>query len=57
MKNVPRKEGATEIDLSGRLANPNTRTVQAIVTLIQNAFFKAILPAFDREVRGTGSSE
>jgi hypothetical protein len=57
MKNVPRKEVATEIDISGRLDNPNTSTVQAIVKLIQNAFFKAILPGFDREVRGSGRSE
>ena len=39
MKNVPRKEVATEIDISGRLDNPQTSTVQAIVKLIQNAFF------------------
>jgi hypothetical protein len=57
MKNVPRKEVATEIDVSGRLDNPQTSTVQAIVKLIQNAFFKAILPGFDREVRQSGRSE
>jgi hypothetical protein len=44
MKNVPRKEVATEIDISGRLDNPQTSTVQAIIKLIQNAFIKAILP-------------
>jgi hypothetical protein len=57
MKNVPRKEVATEIDISGRLDNPRTSAVQAIVKLIQNAFFKAILPGFDREVGGSGKSE
>ena len=57
MKNDPRKEVATEIDVSGRLDNPQTSTVQAIVKLIQNAFFKAILPGFDREVRHSGRSE
>jgi uncharacterized protein DUF748 len=51
MKNVPRKEVATEVDISGRLDNPETSTFQAIVKLIQNAFIKAILPGFDREVR------
>ena len=56
-ENVPRKEVATEIDVSGRLDNPQTSTVQAIVKLIQNAFFKAILPGFDREVRQSGRSE
>lgn len=57
MKNVPRKEVATEIDISGRLDNPQTSTVQAIIKLIQNAFIKAILPGFDREVRQSGGSE
>jgi hypothetical protein len=52
MKNIPRKEVATEVDISGRLDNPQTSTLQAILKLIQNAFFKAILPGFDREVRG-----
>ena len=51
MKNVPRKEVATQIDISGRLDNPQTSTVQAIIKLIQNAFIRAILPGFDREVR------
>jgi hypothetical protein len=57
IKNVPRKEVATEIDISGRLDKPETSTVQAILKLIQNAFFKAILPGFDREVGGSGKSE
>jgi hypothetical protein len=57
MKNEPRKEVATEIDISGRLDNPQTSTVQAIIKLIQNAFIKAILPGFDREVRSAGTSE
>jgi hypothetical protein len=52
MKNVPRKEVATEVDISGRLDDPKGSNVQAILKLIQNAFFKAILPGFDREVRG-----
>jgi hypothetical protein len=51
MKNVPRKEVATEVDISGPVENPSGSTLQAIVKLIQNAFFKAILPGFDREVR------
>jgi hypothetical protein len=57
MKNDPRKEVATEVDISGRLDNPNTSTIQAIIGLIQNAFFQAILPGFDREVRSSGTSE
>ena len=57
MKNDPRKEVATQIDVSGRLDKPETSTVQAILKLIQNAFFKAILPGFDREVRLSAGSE
>ncbi len=56
-KCVPRKEVGTEVDISGRLDNPNTSTVQAIVELIQNTFVKAILPRFDREVRRSGRSD
>ena len=51
MKNLPRKEVATEVDISGRLDDPTLSTAQAIVKLIQNAFIKAILPGFDREAR------
>jgi hypothetical protein len=57
MKNVPRKEVATEVNISGRLDNPNTSTAQAILKLIQNAFFKAILPGFDREARTADTRE
>jgi len=53
LKNVPRKEVATKIDISGPLESPQTSTLQAIGRLIQNAFFRAILPGFDRQVRET----
>ena len=51
MKNPPREEVATEVDVSGRLDDPNISSMQAILKLIQNAFIKAILPGFDREAR------
>ena len=54
MKNVPRKEVATQIDISGRLDKPTGSTLQAVLKLIQNAFFSAILPGFDREARPPG---
>jgi len=54
MKNVPRKEVATKVDISGRLDDPKGSTFQAILKLIQNAFFSAILPGFDREAREPG---
>ena len=50
LKNVPRKEVATVVDISGPLEGAHGSTWQAIGNLIRNAFFKAILPGFDREV-------
>lgn len=49
LKNRPRKEVATVVDISGPLDNPRTNTWQALVGLVQNAFIKAILPGFERE--------
>jgi hypothetical protein len=48
LKNRPRKEVATKADLSGRLDSPQTSIVQVAMRLAENAFFKAILPGFDR---------
>jgi len=50
LKNVPRKEVATKIDISGPLDAPQTGTLQAVWRLVQNAFFRAILPGFDHQV-------
>jgi Domain of Unknown Function (DUF748) len=52
LKNAPRKEVATVATLSGPVEGADANTVEVIVKLIQNAFFKAILPGFDREVGG-----
>jgi hypothetical protein len=51
LKNDERDEVATKTDLTGRVDQPNTSTVQVVVRLVQNAFFKAILPGLDREAR------
>ena len=57
LENFPRDEVATQADIGGPLDNPQASTWQVVVTLIQNAFFKAILPGFERELgrggRGT----
>jgi hypothetical protein len=50
LKNQPRREVATVVDISGPLEGPESGTWQAIGRLIQNAFFRAILPGFDRQV-------
>ena len=49
LENVPREEVATKADISGKTSAPRTDTVQIVLRLIQNAFFKAILPGFERE--------
>lgn len=50
LKNRSRKEVATRTDISGTVEDPRANIAQIIVNLIRNAFFKAILPGFEREV-------
>jgi hypothetical protein len=50
LENRPRDEVATKTTISGRLDDPKTSTAETIVRLIQNAFFEAILPGFEREL-------
>jgi len=52
LENRPRQEVATKADLKGSLENPKTSTWQIVGELIKNAFFKAILPSFEKEVTG-----
>ncbi|WHZ25838.1 MAG: hypothetical protein OJF51_000633 [Nitrospira sp.] len=47
-ENVPRDEVATKGDVSGPVENPHASTWQVIEKPVQNAFFKAILPGFER---------
>jgi hypothetical protein len=54
LENFPRDEVATTADISGPLDNPQASTWQVVVTLIQNAFFKAILPGFEGARGGGG---
>ena len=51
LENRPREEVATKTDISGTLENPQTSTWQTVVNLVKNAFFKAFLPGFEKEVR------
>jgi hypothetical protein len=53
LRNRPREEVATRADISGRLDNPNVKPSEVIIRLIQNAFFKAILPGLERETKRT----
>lgn len=51
LKSRSREEVATKADISGRLDNPNVKPMEVIVRLIQNAFFKAILPGLEKETK------
>ena len=51
LKNTPRGEVATKADLAGPVENPKANTWEMVVTLIQNAFFEAVLPGFERSGR------
>ena len=53
LENRARDEVATKASVSGRVEQAKANTLEVIVGLIQNAFFKAILPGFDREIRRT----
>ncbi|UVT17451.1 MAG: DUF748 domain-containing protein [Nitrospira sp.] len=47
LENVSHDEVATKGDVSGPVENPQANTWQIIEKLVQNAFFKAILPGFE----------
>jgi Domain of Unknown Function (DUF748) len=55
LENRPREEVATRVPIAGDVEGPQTSTWETIVRLIQNAFFKAILPGFEKEVSQGGS--
>ena len=54
LENRTRQEVATKVIVSGPASNPETSTWQIVGALIKNAFFKAILPTFDKATPGTG---
>jgi len=50
LENEPHHAVATKADISGRISNPKTSTWEILVDLFKNAFIKAILPRFEKEV-------
>jgi hypothetical protein len=50
LENRPRQEVATTTKVSGKLSNPETSVMDIILGLVQNAFFRAILPGLEREI-------
>jgi len=51
LQNRPRAEVATRVELSGRLEKPDAGIIETVVGLVQNAFFKAILPGFEARLQ------
>lgn len=49
LENRSRQEVATKANITGSLKNPHASRWEIIGGLIKNAFFKALLPSFDRE--------
>lgn len=50
LQNRARGEVAASAQISGRIDDPEISTWEIVMGLIQNAFFKAVLPGFEREV-------
>jgi hypothetical protein len=50
-KNRKRDEVATIAKLEGPLENPRASTWEVLVNIVRNAFFQAILPGFERQLR------
>lgn len=48
LENAPRNEVATKGEIAGQVDNPQANTWQVVGNLVQNAFFKAILPGFEQ---------
>jgi hypothetical protein len=49
LENRPRDEVATVADVFGEVGDPELSVWQLVVRLVQNAFFRAILPGFEDE--------
>ena len=49
LRNQPRDQVATEVSLSGPLENPDASTLAIVGGIVENAFFRAVLPGFERD--------
>lgn len=54
LENPETEQVATQAEIRGRVGASETSTWQVIRNLIRNAFIRAILPGFEREVTRTG---
>jgi uncharacterized protein DUF748 len=57
LTNEPRQEVATQTRVSGDIESPETSTWETVLRLVENAFFKAILPGFEKEVAQGGAAQ
>lgn len=51
LENPARDQVATNAKITGPQDNPNLSTLQIVLRLIENAFFRAILPGFEEQAR------
>jgi hypothetical protein len=56
LKNPSTNKVATRVDISGPLSKPDVSTWQALGEILRNAFVKAILPGFDKQVGNVNKS-
>lgn len=54
LENRSSQEVATKANIAGSLKNPHTSSWEIVGGLFKNAFFKALLPSFDKEANGAG---
>lgn len=57
LKNRERQEVATLANVSGRIDQPHTSGWQIALRLIENGFFRSILPGFDRQLGRPAAKE
>lgn len=55
VRNSSTNKVATQVDMSGRLKNPDVSAWQAMLEFVENGFVRAILPGFDRQVQESAS--
>ncbi|HEY7573765.1 MAG TPA: DUF748 domain-containing protein, partial [Thermoanaerobaculia bacterium] len=57
LENQPRDEVASVVQIRGRIQDPKSSTLQVVFSLIENAFFDAILPGFERDAAKAGKTK
>lgn len=50
LRNQKKQQVATKIELSGRLDDPESSTIDAVWEVLRNAFIQALMPSIDNEI-------